>query len=310
MEFETRYTRSSGDVHIAYQVVGDAPRDLVIAPGWIFHLEVIWEQPSFEAFMRRLTRSFRVVMFDKRGTGLSDRGLGASSMEDRMDDLRAVMDAAEAERAAVMGWSEGGNIAAMFAAMFPERVEALILYGAAARYRWAPDYPFGMSEQSISAAREMLQSQWGTGLMALIAAPTRAQDEALRRWFGRLERMSVSPGQALEMIDVNLEIDTTDVLGHVQVPTLILHNERDALVSVEASRYLAEKIPGAKLVELPGDDHLFWFSNSDDVVGEIEDFLLGARTDHTSERVFIHRRVHGHRQIHRACLGARRRALA
>lgn len=285
MQPDTHYARSADGVSIAYQVLGDAPRDLVLVPGWIFHLEVVWEHPSFETFMRRLLQNFRVIMFDKRGTGLSDRTVGASTMEERMDDVRAVMDATGSERASVMGWSEGGNIAAMFAATYPYRLEGLILYAAGARYRQAPDYPIGMSDEAIEFGRQFLRSNWGEGAFSWMVAPSRANDDAFRRWFGRYERTSVSPGEAEAMMAVNLEIDSTDILRLVRTPTLVLHNRNDMFVSVESSRYIAERVPGSKLVELDGDDHLFWFSNAEDVVGEVEEFLLGARAVHEPDRV-------------------------
>ena len=285
MQPETRYTRSLDGVAIAYQIVGEGTRDLVVAPGWVFHLEIVWEQPAFEAFMRRLTRIFRVIMFDKRGTGLSDRSIGASTMEERMDDLRAVMDAAGSEKASIMGWSEGANIAAMFAASYPQRVEGLILYAGAVRYKWAEDYPMGATEERLEMARHVFRNQWGEGQTAYFVVPSRAKDEAFRRWFGRFERLTVSPGEAEAMIDANMEIDTTEMVKLVRAPTLVLHNTNDILVPVESSRHIAELIPGSKLVELPGDDHLFWFSNPDEVVEEIEQFLLGSRSPKQQERV-------------------------
>ena len=284
MQTETRYARSVDGVNIAYQVYGSGQRDLVLVPGWIFHLEVVWEHPAFETFMRRLARNFRVIMFDKRGTGLSDR-VSISEMEQRMDDVRAVMDATGSERASLMGWSEGGNIAALFAATHPDRIDGLVLYAAGARYVQAPDYPFGMTEDFVENAREIINNAWGQGLGAYYAVPSRAEDERFRRWFGRYERLTVSPGEGLAMLDLNLKIDTTEVLRHLQVPTLVLHNVGDLLVPIEFSRYIADQVPDSKLVELPGDDHLFWFSNTNEVVGEIEDFLLGIRTDDEPERV-------------------------
>ena len=285
VEHETRYTQSTGGVNIAYQVLGDAERDLVLVPGWIFNLEVVWEHPSFEAFMKRLLRNFRVIMFDKRGTGLSDRAVVVSSMEERMDDVRAVMDAAGSDRAALMGWSEGGNIAGMFAATYPDRADGLVLHAAGARYRKAPDYPFGMTDEFIEMAVEIISDHWGQGLGAYFAAPSRADDESFRRWFGRYERLTVSPGAGLATLNANLDIDTTAMLRLIQVPTLVMHNVRDALVPVEFSRYVADQVPDSKLIELDGDDHLFWFDNPDAVVSELETFLLGQRTEVEPERV-------------------------
>jgi pimeloyl-ACP methyl ester carboxylesterase len=285
MEPETRYVLSSGGVHIAYQVVGDGPRDLVMVPGWIFNLEVVWEQPSFEHFIRRLVRNFRVIMFDKRGTGLSDRDAARSTLEERMDDVQAVMDATSSEMAGLMGWSEGANIAALFAATHPERTEGLVLYGGGARYKWAPDYQIGFGGDFIAAGLDLLRNHWGEGLGAYLVAPSRANDESFRRWFGRYERLSVSPGQGEAMLTLNLDIDTTELFRAVNVPTLVLHNVRDAFVPVEFSRYIADQIPDSKLVEMNGDDHLFWFHNPDEVVGELESFLLGERGEDRVDRV-------------------------
>lgn len=285
MQPDTRYTRSTGDVHIAYQVLGDKPRDLVLVPGWIFNVEVVWEHPSFETFMRRLLRNFRVIMFDKRGTGLSDRDATKSTMEERMDDVRAVMDAAGSESASVMGWSEGANIAALFAAAHPERVEGLVLYAGGARYQQAPDYPIGFSEDYLNFGRDILENHWGEGLGAYLIAPSRAQDENFRRWFGRYERLSVSPGHGRAMLDLNMGLDSSEVFRSVAVPTLILHNLRDSFVPVDFSRHLAMLVSGSVLKELSGEDHLFWFDDPDEVVGELESFLLGVEADSRPERV-------------------------
>jgi pimeloyl-ACP methyl ester carboxylesterase/class 3 adenylate cyclase len=285
MQPDTHYARSADGVRIAYQVLGDGPRDLVLVPGWIFNLEIVWEHPSFEKFMKRLLRSFRVIMFDKRGTGLSDRDAATSAIEHRMDDVRAVMDAVGSEKASLMGWSEGGNIAALFAATAPERVECLVMYAAGARYRQAPDYPIGFAPDYLDFGRDILRNHWGEGFGAYLIAPSRAQDESFRKWFGRFERLSVSPGHGEVMLEANMDLDTTEMLKVIKVPTLILHNTRDGFVPVEFSRYIAEQMPDAKLVEMEGEDHLFWFHNPDEVVGELESFILGARTDDEYDRV-------------------------
>lgn len=281
---DVRYACTADGVNVAYQVYGSGERDLVLVPGWIFHLEVAWEHPGFEAFMRRLARNFRVLLFDKRGTGLSDR-VGPSSMEQRMDDVRAVMDAVGSERTSLMGWSEGGNIAALFAATYPDRVDGLVLYAAGARYVRAADYPIGMTDEFIEAGKQVLRDNWGQGIGAYFAAPSRADDESFRRWFGKYERLAVSPGEGLKMLEVNLKIDTTEVLRHLQVPTLVMHNVGDRMVPVEFSRYISDQVPDSKLVELGGDDHLFWFDNPNEILGEIEDFLLGIRLEDEIERV-------------------------
>jgi pimeloyl-ACP methyl ester carboxylesterase len=181
MQPDTHYALSTGDVHIAYQVLGDQSRDLVLVPGWVFNLEIVWEHPAFESFMKRLLRNFRVIMFDKRGTGLSDRDAVNSTLDERMDDVRAVMDAAGSSSAAVMGWSEGANIAGLFAATYPERVQGLILYGGGARYKQAPDYPIGMSQDYLDSGRDYVLNHWGEGMMAYLIAPSRAHDDSFRR---------------------------------------------------------------------------------------------------------------------------------
>jgi pimeloyl-ACP methyl ester carboxylesterase/class 3 adenylate cyclase len=285
MQPDTHYALSTGGVHIAYQVIGDRKRDLVLVPGWIFNIEVVWEHPAFETFMKRLLKNFRVIMFDKRGTGLSDRDAVTSTLEERMDDVRAVMDAVGSTQASVMGWSEGANIAAMFAATYPERVEGLVLYGGGARYLQAPDYPIGFSEDYLDFGRDILKNHWGEGLSAYLITPHRAQDDNFRRWFGRYERLSVSPGHGQAMLDVNLQLDTSEIFRSVKVPTLILHNVNDNFVPVDFSRYLAKLMPDAIYKELPGVDHLFWFHNPDEVVGELESFLLGAPDASRPERV-------------------------
>lgn len=285
MQPDTRYTKSTGGVNIAYQVFGEGPNDLVIVPGWIFHIELVWEHPTFEALMRRLAKNFRVIMFDKRGTGLSDRIHGATPMEDRMDDVRAVMDAVGSDSAAVMGWSEGGTIALMYAATYPDRVTTLILYASGVRFVQAPDYPCGLTSEFLDMSRNLIGEHWGEGLGAAIAAPSRAQDPAFVKWFGRFERTTVSPGDALAMLEANMEIDATPLLEHVKTPTLILHNTNDALLPVGFSHYLAERLPDARFVELEGDDHLFWFSNTDAVVREIETSVLGRQMDDDPDRV-------------------------
>ncbi|MFN2591154.1 MAG: adenylate/guanylate cyclase domain-containing protein [Actinomycetota bacterium] len=286
MQPETAYTTSSGDVSIAYQVVGDGPIDMVIAPGWIFHLDLAWEDPSFERMMRRLTSAFRVIVFNKRGTGLSDRAAGASSPEERMDDIRAVMEAAGAEWPVVMGWSEGASIAMLFAATFPTRTRALVMYAGAARFSRAPDYPIGFPEEVLAAGRALVSGEnWGKGNLGAIVAPSQIHDERFRKWFGRFERLTINPRQARQMLDINLDLDLRHVLPLIQVPTLILHQTHDMFVPIVMSRYMAERIPGATLVELPGQDHLWWFENQDDVTDAIVEFVTGSRPVVDPDRV-------------------------
>jgi len=273
---ETKYAKS-GDVSIAYQVFGDGPIDLVLAPGWIFHIELAWEEPTFERTMERLGRHFRVILFDKRGTGLSDRSMGASSLEERMDDIRAVMDAAGSEQAVILGWSEGGTFAALFAATYPDRTRALIAHATGARFSSAPDFQLAWADESREGFMQYLKTAWGTGLATYIVVPSRAEDEAFRRWFGRYERMSISPSEAVALFQVNMDIDVRHVLPTIKVPTLVLAQPNERFVPLELSRDFASRIPGAKFVELSGIDHLFWFSDPDEFVGEILEFATGAR---------------------------------
>ncbi|MEX2556056.1 MAG: adenylate/guanylate cyclase domain-containing protein [Actinomycetota bacterium] len=284
MRAETQYTRS-GDLSIAYQVLGDGPIDLVMAPGWIFHIELVWEQPEFERMMRKLTPHFRVILFDKRGTGLSDRSIGASSIEDRMDDIRAVMDAAGSEQAAVMGWSEGGTFAAMFAATYPARTRALILYASGARFRWAPDFPISWPPEVEQVFENYLETSWGKGLGASVVVPSRAKDEEFVRWFGRYERMSISPSEGLVLWHANRDIDVRHILPTIRVPTLVLHQRDEIFLPIALSKDLAERIPGAKYVELTGRDHLFWYGDPDEAVGEILEFVTGSRPAPDIDRV-------------------------
>jgi pimeloyl-ACP methyl ester carboxylesterase len=281
---QTQYTRS-GEVSIAYQVLGDGPIDLVMAPGWIFHLELVWERPEFERMMRKLTPHFRVILFDKRGTGLSDRSIATSSLEDRMDDIRAVMDAVGSEQAAVMGWSEGGTFAAMFAATYPARTRALILYASGARFRWAPDFPIAWPPEVEQMFETYLETSWGSGFGASLVVPSLANDEEFVRWFGRYERMSISPSEGRLLVQVNRDIDIRHILPTIRVPTLVLHQRGEIFLPVALSKDLAERIPGAKYVELTGRDHLFWYGDPDEAVGEILEFVTGSRPAPDMDRV-------------------------
>ena len=255
MDHVTRYAKS-GDVHIAYQVLGDGPRDLVAVPGAWTHLDLIWEEPSWARYMERLASFARVLLFDKRGTGLSDRVSNTPTLEQRMDDVRAVMDAVGSDHAAIVGVSEGGPMSALFAATYPDRTDALILYGTLARMTAAPDYPYRSPTVESESMYELLAEHWGEAATLSLFAPSQAGNEAFRQWWRRWERMAVSPGDLVKWSRSLSDLDIRHVLPAIRVPTLVLHRGGDALVSVENGRYLAEHIPGARFVELPGDDHL------------------------------------------------------
>jgi pimeloyl-ACP methyl ester carboxylesterase len=272
---ETRYARS-GDVNVAYQVFGEGPRDLVFVPGWVSNVEYFWEEPAVVRFFERLASFSRLILFDKRGTGLSDR-VDVPNFETRMDDVRAVMDAAKSERAVLLGNSEGGPMCALFAATYPERTSALIMVGSYARRIWAPDYPWGTPKEAWDRFVDGVVRDWGGAVGIEERAPSLAGDQRFRDWWSRFVRQSASPGAARAIWRIIGEIDIRGVLPVIRVPTLILHNARERTVPVESARYLAEHIPGAKYVELNGIDHLPWAGNMDAVVDEIEEFLTGVR---------------------------------
>ncbi len=282
----TLYTKS-GDVTIAYQVLGDGPIDLVYAPGWISNVEYGWESPDFARFFKRLSSFCRLILFDKRGTGLSDREVGFPTLEQRTDDIRAVMDAVDSEKATIMGVSEGGNMSALFAATYPERTQAVILYGCGAKGSWAPDYPWRMNQEEIEDYLAEMERDWGLPFDLKDAAPSVADDEAVQKWFAAYLRFSASPRAAMTITRLNFSIDIREVLPSIQAPTLVLCRQGDRWAKIEEARYLAEHIPGAKLVEFPGEDHLPWWGGQDEVVGEIQEFVTGTRESALADRVLL-----------------------
>jgi class 3 adenylate cyclase len=278
---KTRYVRS-GDVHIAYQVVGEGPIDLVYVPSWISQVEVYWEEPAVARYFERLASFSRLIMFDRRGSGLSDPVSGTPTLEEQMDDVVSVMDAAGSERAAVFAWLEGGAMAALFAATHPERTRALVLYEAMARMSWAPEYDWPPRREEREAA---LHAPWGDGSRILALAPSAAQNPRLVEWFGRLERLAASPGTAAKLMMMNAEVDVRAVLSSIAVPTLVLHRAGERFIDIRHSRYLAEHIPGARYVELPGTEVFSFARDNDQLLDEIEEFLTGARQAPPLERV-------------------------
>lgn len=288
MQPRTRYAKS-GDLRIAYQVVGDGPNDLVYVPGWVSNVETAWEDPPVARFLERLASFSRLILFDKRGTGLSDRVPvdELPTLEQRMDDVRAVMDAVGSERAALFGASEGGVLCALFAATYPARASALIVYGSYAKGLADSHYPWGLAEpETAQDFLEGLAEIWDdAGGLLQIWAPGVADDEAARERFGRYLRSGASPSAAVALTRMNLEIDIRHVLPVIRVPTLILHRSGDGLVSVEAGRHMAEQVPEARYVELPGEDHLWFHGDSDAILDEIEEFLTGARGAREPDRV-------------------------
>lgn len=283
MNPETRYAKS-GDVHIAYQVSGNGPIDLVLIPGFLSHLETDWDNPVVSRLLKRIETFCRLIRFDKRGTGLSDR-VRIPTLEERMDDVRAVMDAAGSEKAALFGYSEGGPMSILFSATYPERTTALMIYGSYARRVRSPDHPCGMSPEEFDAFTSRLEREWGGAAAMDVFAPSRAVDPVARQGFANYLRLSGSPGAMMQIMRMNREIDIRPVLPAVRVPTLVLHRTGDRLTHVDQGRYLAAHIPGARLRELDGEDHIWSAGDGNAVVDEIEEFLTGSRHVHEPDRV-------------------------
>jgi pimeloyl-ACP methyl ester carboxylesterase/DNA-binding winged helix-turn-helix (wHTH) protein/class 3 adenylate cyclase len=283
---ETRYA-ASGDVNIAYQVIGDAPLDLVFVMGWVSHLEYFWEELSFARFLSRLASFSRLILFDKRGTGLSDRvPVGElPTLEQRMDDVRAVMEAVGSERAALVGVSEGGPMCSLFAASYPEKTTALVMIGTYAKRIWDPEYPWAPTTEHRQAFFEEMHRHWGGPVGLEERAPSMVADQRFRDWWATYLRMGASPGAALALTRMNAEIDVRPVLPTIRVPTLVIHRTGDLCLKVEEGRYVAERIPGAKFVELPGIDHLPFVGDQDAILDEIEEFLTGVRHHSQYDRV-------------------------
>lgn len=272
----TRYARS-GDLSIAYQVLGEYPRDLVLVPGFVSHLEWAWQEPSLARFLQRLASFRRLITFDKRGTGLSDPVADPPTYEERMDDLRAVMDAAGSQRADIFGVSEGGALAALFATCHPDRAATLILYGTWARLPQAPDYPEGYPLEKLNHSLQSLQEHWGEPGNLRFWAPSRAGDTHLAEWFGALQRLGASPAMARKLLPSYPEVDIRHILPTITAPTLVLHRRQDTQVRAALGRYLAAHIQGAQMVELEGRDHLYFVGDADAILDETEEFLTGTR---------------------------------
>ena len=283
----TRYA-TSGDASIAYQVVGEGPIDLVLVLGFATHLELQWESPPFARFFERIGSFSRLIIFDKRGTGLSDPVAEAPTLEQRVDDVRAVMDAAGSERAALFGISEGGPMGVLFAATHPERVIALVLHGAMGRTTEAPDYPWASPADALrESAAEFIAPYWGQraeGMVELFA-PSFADDPEAVEFTARMERSAASPAMVQQIFEMFLDIDVRAILPTIRVPTLVLHRHGDRVVNRRAGEELAAQIPGARYVELTGIDHLPWAGDAESVLGEIEEFLTGTRSAPEPERV-------------------------
>lgn len=274
---------TSGDVNIAYQVIGDGPLDLVFVMGWVSHLEYFWREPSFARFLLRLASFSRLILFDKRGTGLSDRVPinELPTLEQRMDDVRAVMEAVGSKQAALCGVSEGGPMCSLFAATYPEKTLALVMIGTYAKRIRDADYPWAPTPEHRQQFFDEMREQWGGPVGLEERAPSVADDPQFREWWATYLRMGASPGAALALTQMNAEIDVRQVLPSIRVPTLVIHRSEDQCLKVEEGRFVAERIPGARYVELPGRDHLPFVGDQDGILDEVEKFLTGVR--HTPE---------------------------
>lgn len=283
---DTMYARS-GDVNIAYQVIGDGPLDLVFVMGWVSHLEYFWREPSFARFLLRLASFSRLILFDKRGTGLSDRVPinELPTLEQRMDDVRAVMDAVGSERAALCGVSEGGPMCSLFAATYPEKTLALVMIGTYAKRIRDDDYPWAPTPEHRQHFFDEMREQWGGPVGLEERAPSMAHDPEFREWWATYLRMGASPGAALALTQMNAEIDVRQVLPSIRVPTLVIHRSEDQCLKVEEGRYVAQRIPGARYVELPGRDHLPFVGDQDGILDQVEEFLTGVRHPLEPDRV-------------------------
>jgi len=285
MRPQTRYARS-GKVGIAYQVIGEGEMDIVVAFPFLSHLDLLWESSAQAHFARRLASFARVILFDRRGVGLSDPVATPATLEERMDDVRAVMDAAGSERAALLGMSEGATMCMLFAATYPERTSALVLWGAMARTTWAEDYPWAPPRQAlVESHEELIEPLWGQGATIEIFSPSLAGDpRAIEHW-ARFERQAASPMRAEQLFEMFLDTDVRDTLPLIQTPTLILQRRGDRAVNYRAARWLSEQVEGSRYVELEGEDHFPWVGGDDVALDEVEEFLTGVRPVATPTRV-------------------------
>ncbi|MEO1013116.1 MAG: alpha/beta hydrolase [Bacteroidota bacterium] len=284
---KTRYAKS-GKVNIAYQVVGTGTVDLVYIPGWVSNIDMMWKDPRISHFLSHLSKFTRLILFDKRGTGLSDRVNELASLQQRMDDIRCVMDAADSGKAILFGHSEGGVASCLFAATYPERTHSLITFGIWAKRKYSRDYPWAPTDEERQVFYQMIEQCWGDwrNMDFDTLMPSMVHDEEYCKHIAAYLRSSASPRAALALAKMNTEADVTHILGSIKAPTLILHRTNDLETKVGEARYLAEHIPNATLVELPGEDHLFWVGDIASVLGAMEEFIVGKRPKKVSVQYF------------------------
>lgn len=282
----TKYAKSS-DINIAYQVVGKGSVDLIYVPGWVSNIDAMWEDPKISYFLNRLIKFTRLILFDKRGTGLSDRVSALSTLEERMEDITCVMDAADSEKAILFGHSEGGTVSSLFAATYPQRTVALISFGIFAKRRYSNDYPWAPTFEEREKFYKVIIEGWGDGQRMDLdrLMPSMAHDLEYIEIFAAYLRSAASPGAALALARMNTEADITHILPFIKVPALVIHRTNDLESKVEEGKYIANLIPGAKFVELPGEDHLFWTGDAFSVLAEIEEFITGKRPKRKAHQI-------------------------
>ena len=283
---ETQYARNDG-ASIAFQVTGSGPVDIVMLNGWISNVELAWGHPRPRRFMQRLASRTRLINFDKRGTGLSDRGGDLPTFEQRMDDVRAVMDAAGSERAVLFGYSEGGPMCALFAATYPERTLGLVLYGTYMKRVRSDDYPWAPTREQRLESIEMAEKEWGKAIDVDYFAPSMAGDTEFVNWLTSYWRRSASPRDAAELLRMNTDIDICHVLPSIRVPTLVMHRTDDKDAQLEEGRYIAGQIPSASFIELPGNDHLIWAGDMEDILRPIEKFVANIESPFEADTVLV-----------------------
>jgi pimeloyl-ACP methyl ester carboxylesterase/AraC-like DNA-binding protein len=277
MKPTTQYTKS-GSLNIAYQVFGSGSVDLVYIPGWVSNIDWMWNCPELVDFLQELGKISRVILFDKRGTGLSDRVVELSTLEERMDDIRAVMDAVGSKKAVLFGHSEGGSVSALFAATYPNRTISLITFGIFARRRYSEHYPWAPTDEERQGVYDMIENSWGSGDMNLESlAPSKANDKEFMDWLANYLRSGASPSAAMVLTKMNTEVDIIDILGSIKVPTLIMQRTHDIDVKIEEGKFIADHIHGAKFVEFDGNDHLFWVGNTKEVLSQMKAFILNVK---------------------------------
>lgn len=284
MKPATRYAKS-GKVNIAYQVLGSGNIDLVYIPGWISNIDMMWACPELVYFLKELSKVARVILFDKRGTGLSDRMSGFPTLEERMDDIRAVMDAVNSEKAILFGHSEGGSVSALFAATYPNRTISLITFGIFARREYHPDYPWAPTKEERQKVYDMIEDNWGNGNMNLESlAPSKANDKKFMDWLASYFRSGASPGAALMITKLNTQVDIINILDAIKVPALIMQRTHDIDVKIEEGKFIADRIEGARFVALPGNDHLFWVGDTTKILQEIKTFVAAVKPSPVYEK--------------------------